>query len=153
VQVARHRPYYPDVPIDEALRETYERCLVPGAMFFLRTRLCIVPDTAMFAQEPHPYVYESLYGGDAVAGNKGNVAIYAGQVRVEESTGKSLIRVPRHSFIINGGRGWQVPPVQPKHAGTGHLSAPGRVLRGQDRVTYGRPTKSSPKGTWVTPGN
>jgi len=100
----RHRPYYPDIPIDEALRETYERCLVPGAMFFLRTRLCIVPDTTLFAPEPHPYVYESLYGGDAVAGNKGNVAIYAGQVRVEESTGKSLIRVPRHSFIINGGR-------------------------------------------------
>jgi len=99
----RHRPYYPDVSVDEAMRETYERCLVPGAMFFLRTQLRVVSDGS-FMPGPHPYANESWYGGDAVVGDKGNVAIYAGEVRVEESTGKSLIRVPRHSFIINGGR-------------------------------------------------
>ena len=99
----RHRPYYPDVPIAEPMRETYERCLVPGAMFFLRTQLRVMPDGS-YMPGPHPYVHESWYGADAIAGDKGSVAIYVGEVRVEESTGKSLIRVPRHSFIINGGR-------------------------------------------------
>lgn len=99
----KSRQYFPDAPVDEPMREAFERSLVLGAMFFLRTQLRVLPD-GNSAPGPHPYVGESWYTLDPVAGEKGNMAIYAGEVRVEESTGRSLIRVPRHSFIINGGR-------------------------------------------------
>jgi len=99
----RKRQYFPDTPIPEELREKYERALVTGAMFVLKTTLRVMPDSGQ-EPSPFPYVAESWYVNDPVAGAQGHVAIYAGTVRVEEIYVKGPIRVPRHSFIINGGR-------------------------------------------------
>ena len=99
----RPRQYFPDTPLRDEDKERYEKCLVPGGMFVLKLALRIMPQ-AGFEPPPHPYAIESWYVTDTVAGNKGAVALYAGTVRVEEQSGKGLIRVPRHSFIINGGR-------------------------------------------------
>lgn len=95
--------YFPDVPLAEEVREKYERSLIPGAMFILKTTLCVMPDNGR-EPPPFPYAIESWYANTTVAGATGHVAIYAGQVRVEAQIGKGPIRVPRHSFIINGGR-------------------------------------------------
>ena len=100
---ARPRQYFPDTPLREEDKERYEKCLVPGGMFVLKLALRVQPQVG-FEPPPHPYAIESWYVTDTVAGNKGAVALYAGTVRVEEQSGKGLIRVPRHSFIINGGR-------------------------------------------------
>jgi hypothetical protein len=99
----RHRQYFPDVPIPEELREVYEKHLMPGELFVVNTTLRVAPDVGR-EPPPYPYVIEYGYGDEHVAAQKGDVAIYAGQVRVEERAGKGLIRVPRHSFIVRGGR-------------------------------------------------
>jgi hypothetical protein len=100
----RHRQYFPDSPINEASRAVYEKCLIPGGMFVLKTALRVPPRLNGFEEPPFPYAGESWYVSDTLAGMTGDVAIYTGTVRVEEHTGKGLIRVPRHSFIIRGGR-------------------------------------------------
>lgn len=100
---ARKRQYFPDAPLAEEVREKYERSLIPGAMFILKTTLCVMPDNGR-EPPPFPYATESWYVNELAAGMVGHVAIYTGQVRVEEQAGKGPIRVPRHSFIINGGR-------------------------------------------------
>ena len=99
----RKRQYFPDAPLAEEVREKYERSLVPGAMFVLKTTLRVMPDNGQ-EPPPFPYAIESWYTTDVVAGAVGHVAIYTGQVRVDEVYAKGPIRVPRHSFIINGGR-------------------------------------------------
>lgn len=100
----RRRQYFPDSPIDEASRGKYEKCLIPGGMFVLKTALLVPPRNSGFEEPPFPYAIEALYVTDTPAGLAGDVAIYTGTVRVEEHAGKGLIRVPRHSFIIRGGR-------------------------------------------------
>lgn len=121
-QPVRKRQHFPDTPIPEEAREKYERSLIPGAMFVLKTTLRVQPN---HGQEPPPFPYlaESWYVTDPVAGMPGHVAIYAGTVRVEEMIAKGPIRVPRHSFIINGSRylmynlNWLDPVTQelPEH--------------------------------------
>lgn len=114
---SRKRQYFPDVPVEEQAREKYERSLTPGSMFVLKTILRVMPDGGQ-EPSPFPYVGESWYANDPVAGATGHVAIYAGLVRVEERTSGGTIRVPRHSFIINGGRylvqnlNWLDPVIQ-----------------------------------------
>jgi hypothetical protein len=100
----RERQYCPNVPLAEEVREKYERNLIPGAMFVLKTTLRVMPDTG-HEPPPFPYVNELWYASPRpIAGTIGHVAIYTGLVRVEEIYSKGHIRVPRHSFIINGGR-------------------------------------------------
>lgn len=102
----RHRQYFPDSPIPEELREVYEKHLKLGELFVVKATLRVAPDLGREAP-PYPYANEgsSYYvAADHVAAQEGDMAIYAGQVRVEEQAGKGLIRVPRHSFIIRGGR-------------------------------------------------
>jgi hypothetical protein len=99
----RHRQYIPDVPIPEEAREKYETNLVPGTMFVLNHTLRVMPDNGR-EPPPFPYAIDSWYVNDIVIGAPGHFAIYAGTVRVEETTGKGTVRVPRHSFIINGCR-------------------------------------------------
>lgn len=107
----RRRPYFPDSPIPEELREVYEKHLQLGELFVVKATLRVDPDHGREAP-PYPYAIEAYegtwvtpkYATDHVAAQEGDMAIYAGQVRVEEQAGKGLIRVPRHSFIIRGGR-------------------------------------------------
>ena len=107
----RKRPYFPDAPLAEEVREKYEKHLQLGELFVVKATLRVAPDHGLEAP-PYPYANEAYegtwvttkYATDHVAAQEGDMAIYAGQVRVEEQAGKGPIRVPRPSFIINGGR-------------------------------------------------
>lgn len=98
------RVYEPDVPLSGEFHEMYQKNLVPGGMFALKLKLRLNHSAPGYLDPPFPYVRESWYTTDTLVGTIGQLAIYAGPVRVEEKTGNGLIRVPRHSFIINGVR-------------------------------------------------
>lgn len=100
----RPRVYEPDVPLSSEFQEVYQKNLVPGGMFSLKLTMRLHHIQAGYQEPPFPYIRESWYTTDSIVGTSGQLAIYAGPVRVEEKTGNGLIRVPRHSFIINGQR-------------------------------------------------
>ena len=100
----RPRVYEPDVLLPSELQEKYQKSLVPGGIFSLKLTMRLCQTQAGYQEPPFPYIRESWYTSDSIVGKSGQLAIYAGPVRVEEKTGKGLIRVPRHSFIINGMR-------------------------------------------------
>lgn len=101
----KRRPYYPDASVPEDKKELFERMLVPGGLFLVKNVLRV--ETGFDAVQ-FPYIIESWYATDAIVAKPGQLAMYAGTVRVEEEGGKGtahgIVRVPRHSFIINGGR-------------------------------------------------
>jgi hypothetical protein len=100
----RPRAYEPDVPLSGDFEEKYQKNLVPGGMFLLKLTMKLCQTQTGYQEPPFPYARESWYTSDSIVGTNGQLAIYAGTVRVEEKTGNGLIRVPRHSFIINGMR-------------------------------------------------
>lgn len=98
------RLYEPDVALSSEFHEMYQKNLVPGGMFSLKLTMKLCQTQTGYQDPPFPYIRESWYTTDSIVGTSGQLAIYAGPVRVEEKTGNGLIRVPRHSFIINGMR-------------------------------------------------
>jgi len=96
------RSYVADVEISPQHAELLEGKLEPGALFLLKQPMGVEKNPRV---KPgiHPYIRES-WDLDAYPVN--SLAIYAGIVRVEESfvsyKGSSIIRAPRHSFIIGG---------------------------------------------------
>lgn len=105
------REYFPDIPIDPLHREKIEKCLVLGSAFFLKSALARRKWPLNYKEPPFPYLVETITiqtTSTNLIANIGSLAIYIGTVRVEELVTRNkynrLARVPRHCFIINGGR-------------------------------------------------
>ena len=96
------RNYAQDVALTPDHAAELDGKLVPGELFVLTTAL-EVQDSHGYIPPPHPYLIAAWYPDRAVV-HVGSLAIYAGLVRVEELKGSTILRAPRHSFIINGCR-------------------------------------------------
>ena len=97
------RPYIPDVNLDSAEKiELFKKSLYLGGLFVVNEPLTI---HEMFQYKPpaYPYLIETQYAIEARV-RVGACAIYAGPIRVEEYTRKCIVRIVRHSFIINSCR-------------------------------------------------
>lgn len=98
---ARPLPYMGETKIPEEKLEEFERALEPGGLFVVK-RALITANLPGHVAPPHPFLVESAYAF-APSAPEGSLAIYAGIVRVEEGRDpRQQVRVPRHSFIING---------------------------------------------------
>jgi hypothetical protein len=101
----RPYPYIPNTDLMPGTVETYMTSLVPGALFV--TTNILRPDERYnvgYEKHPHAYLHADPYSwGTSVTYPVGTVAVYAGQVRVEEADRRGdKMRVPRHSFIVGG---------------------------------------------------
>ena len=94
------RPYVPDVEVHPEHLAALEGKLFPGSMFVTR-RYMVVENFRSLKPAAYPYLFEA-FAGDGFP--ESSIAIYAGVVRVEEAKGSTIIRTPRHSFIIAGKR-------------------------------------------------
>lgn len=91
--------YYSDVELPVEKKELYEKHLTPGALFVTVTP--VAPSNSI-ASTSYRYLIQAWYTSETK--NPGTLAIYLGQVRVEESVGRTTRRVLRHSFIVDGCR-------------------------------------------------
>ena len=94
------RPYVPDAELHPEHLAALEGKLFPGSMFVTR-RYMAVENSSNLKPAPYPYLFEA-FAGDGFP--ESSIAIYAGTVRVEETNGSTVIRTPRHTFIIAGKR-------------------------------------------------
>lgn len=105
VAVKPLRPYA-GVTTDYGADERYTRHLVIGALW--RTRGPLAPDrSAMGHYQPHAYDYLiASWPGDHGLIPEGTIAVYAGEVRVEESRFSKRLPITssRPSFIVDGVR-------------------------------------------------
>ena len=108
---AGQRPSRPDrlplhtaqIPLSQP--ELYVEKLIPGTFFITNAYLDVIPQIKGYTAPPVSYVVEAqtLYGNKIIM--KGSVAVYAGNVRVEESLKDgSTISVLRPAFIINSSK-------------------------------------------------
>lgn len=93
-------PHIRDVPPTDDLKRAMAGRLEPGCLWRVVRPLSQRVYTADVMAHPLP-VYEMTWFGNHVAVQAGNIAIYAGVLRVEELGQGGQIRVPRHTFIIN----------------------------------------------------
>ena len=77
-----------------------QTCALPISLWLTTKHLQFDGAQQYYKPAEFPYIQEGWYAVEGFP--PGSLAIYAGVVRVEETKGSTLIRVPRHSFIING---------------------------------------------------
>lgn len=99
-------PHRRDFPLAAEFKAALVGKLVPGQLFRVVLDLHrIVYDAKV---TPHIFpVLESSYWNMTnyeCAIKVGAIAMYSSLIRVEEQGNKGIISVPRHTFIINGGR-------------------------------------------------
>ena len=109
VKALRPHPYVADAKLPDHLVETYMVTMVPGALFFTARPLVVDKrySEGGYARHEFMYLYYDPYGAWGVPVIPvGTMAIYAGQHRVEEAsrTGGDIVRLSRHTFIVNGSR-------------------------------------------------
>lgn len=102
-------PFIPEMKLPSEYIDTYMVHLIPGSLWttscdlFLEFRF---ETLGYYKQHELRYVTNDLNKiryAKAPDFPKGTIAIYSEQVRVEEGTTTgSIIRIPRHTFIING---------------------------------------------------
>ena len=86
-------------------REDARERLVPGSLWTLGTNVTFLQFDRRTSPPPLPYLIRARYHGVEAGFKAGTVAIYCGTTRVEEG-GRSgqIVRILRHTFIIDGGR-------------------------------------------------
>jgi hypothetical protein len=99
-------PYVQEVPLASHLVEQYMVSLVPGGLFLTANKLLVDEryDVKRYARHDFSYVYHDPYAWTPSRSYPvGSIAVYVGQVRVDEQsrTGEH-IRPTRHSFIVGG---------------------------------------------------
>ena len=101
-------PYVAEVRLPDELVSKYMVALVPGGLFVTTVPLSAASERFIgnHKQHTHKYLWNDPYPwGDLTARYPvGTVAIYVGQVRVEETSrnGRDVMRLARHSFIVGG---------------------------------------------------
>ena len=103
----RPHPYVSEVRLPDALTEKYMVNLMPGSLWITTVPLVVDERYSDKRYEQHEYRYltHDFYALDVRRRPAGTVAIYAGQVRVSEEDARgSIMRIPRHTFLVGGVR-------------------------------------------------
>lgn len=96
------KPYRPYVGATVGLDKSCAQHLVIGSLW--RTSFPLVPEQKMGRFKQHPYDYLHSWYPDGQHIPAGTVAVFAGNVRVEEQNRTLLVTVNRPSFIVHGMR-------------------------------------------------
>lgn len=99
------RRHQQEVPIPDELAPVYAGALVPGSMFAVAVELDQLPIKQGTMPPPFPVLVQSWTAPGFGLIRVGTIAVYVGQIRVEER-GKAAdsLRVIRHTFIISNGQ-------------------------------------------------
>lgn len=77
--------------------------LVPGTLFVVQHAMQPNTDANLIPAE-YPYLVDNWVAPESAPVRRGDVAVYVGTARMEEERSGTLMRVPRHTFFINGTR-------------------------------------------------
>lgn len=95
-------PHFHEVELSPSQMEERVPHLYVGALWRLAANLCPMVPLPRTAPHELPYLNESYAGRQLFP--PGTLAVYTGQVRVEEGRLGDTVRVPRHTFLVNGVR-------------------------------------------------
>jgi len=110
-KVARTRQHTFDKELPTDLKPVYEAAMQPGSMFATLVDLQVqvlnkdvTPPPFPVLEQHWPRTWDPAYDKLKSCIPAKALALYAGQIRVEEEGKQGKLRVIRHTFIINGGR-------------------------------------------------
>jgi hypothetical protein len=113
------RPYIPDPErLTAEELQAWEPFMKPGCLFALTRNVALQQFGDKVIKPPFPYLAGAMDWSppETILARSGSIAMYAGEIRVEEQDSKGhTLRPIRHTFIVAGGRyivpslGWMRP--------------------------------------------